>query len=155
MSLDEPRGDARLGDREHARAQFLDASATGGGGAVQSRDLAPLFTNAETSSGDAAILVPLEVERFCAANKLLEHLKSAVALARKHFSSDCQIRLYVDADPEDGDEYVVLEVASARDPAIDSDAHIRYLEEWSSATQWPASRMILLDLRSINQVGTH
>ena len=94
------------------------------------------------------VTVTLEVERFCAANELTEHLKSGIQLARKHFSAECQIRLYVDTDPEDGDEYVVLEVNSSRDPAVDSEAHVHYLEEWSASVRWPASRMILLDVRS-------
>jgi hypothetical protein len=92
--------------------------------------------------------VPAEVETFCANNGLIEHLKRGIRLARKHFSAECQIRLYVDTDPEDGDEYVVLEVNSSRDPEVDSESHVQYLEEWSASVKWPASRMILLDVKS-------
>ncbi len=78
----------------------------------------------------------------------------AVALVRKRFPSDGQIQLYLETDPEKGDQYVVLELSSARNPASDSESQMRYLEEWSSSTKWPASRMILLDVRSVDQLGT-
>jgi hypothetical protein len=132
--LNEPSAEARQGARSAAHPRMLG---------IMSSAAADALTTEEHLA-----TVPAEVERFCADNGLIGHLKSGILLARKHFSGECQIRLYVDTDPEDGDEYVVLEVNSSRDPAVDLESQVHYLEEWSASVGWPASRMILLDVRS-------
>ena len=88
---------------------------------------------------------------FCVSGGILGDLKRGIELAREHFSADSRIRVYLETDPEDADEYAVIEVISSRDPAIDSESYFRYLEEWSLSTKWPASRMILLDLKRTDE----
>jgi hypothetical protein len=54
-------------------------------------------------------------------------------------------------DVEDDDEYVVLDVTSSGDQNTDLESYFKYIEEWSSSVVWPASRMILLDLKTMSQ----
>jgi hypothetical protein len=142
----------RQGDRTEASARFFGSVYTDAASAIQAGGYVRLSSAAGRATvEEAPVPITLEVERFCAENKLTEHLKSGIVLARKYFSPGCQIRVYLDTDPEDGDEYVVLEVSSARDPAIDVESYFKYSEEWSALVEWPSSRMILLDLKAIRQ----
>jgi hypothetical protein len=89
-----------------------------------------------------------EALEFCISGGIRGDLKRGIELARKHFSANPRIRVYLESDPEDADDYAVLEVSSSGDSAVDLESYFKYMEEWSSSTKWPASRMILLDVRS-------
>jgi hypothetical protein len=102
-------------------------------------------TRPEQISFEGAIVSPETLE-FCAANKILNDFVVGIKLARKHFSLNATIRAYLDNDPEDLDEYVVLELIAAIEPAPYLESYFNYTEEWSKSVTWPASRMILLDL---------
>ena len=51
---------------------------------------------------------------FCTERRIVQHLVTGINLARRHFSADAGIRVYLEHDPEDLDEYVVLKVNSSR-----------------------------------------
>ncbi len=78
-----------------------------------------------------------------------QHLARAIEAARRHFADIASLRVYLDQDPEDLDEYVIVEVNSNGDPTADTESYFRYAEEWSASVDWPASRMISLDLNTL------
>jgi hypothetical protein len=92
--------------------------------------------------------VTLAVLQFCGANKLVRHLTDGITMARKHLSRMASVNAHLESDPEDGDQYVVLKVASPRAPNVDLESYLRYSEEWSDSVPWPASRLIILDFNS-------
>jgi hypothetical protein len=85
---------------------------------------------------------------FCARNKIVSCLEQAIELVRTCFSPDRTMRVFLQNDPEDGDEYAVLEVDPSGDSDADLNSFLMYADEWSGMVDWPASRMILLDLRA-------
>ncbi len=109
------------------------------------KQAAPIELDFEAAKVEARAL------EFCATNGLLSELTQAIGLARKHFPHDSSIRVYAETDPDDSEHYAVLEVNSAGEPSADLEAYSRYSEEWSSRVAWPASRMILLDLKSMDE----
>jgi hypothetical protein len=112
------------------------------------------FTSAPVSFADPNMTalegatVTLEALQFCGTNKLVRHLTDGITMARKHFSSMAAIEAYLESDPEDGDQYVVLKVRSPRAPNVDLESYLRYSEEWSDSVPWPASRLIILNFNS-------
>ncbi len=83
---------------------------------------------------------------LCAKKKMIPTLTLSIELVRKWFPMDYRLRAYLESDPEDLDQYVVLEVTSHGDPAVDLVSHAKFTEDWSESVRWPISGMILLDL---------
>src|SRR5262245_30156470 len=69
-------------------------------------------------------------------------LALAIEMAHRYFVRIESMRAYVDRDPDDGEEYIVLEVNSHGDPGDDTRSYGNYLDEWSASVDWPASQMI-------------
>ena len=92
-----------------------------------------------------------ETLEFCGRKRIVHWLTKGIELARTHFSAESKIRIFLETDPEDSDEYVILEVSSSRDPSLDLESYFKYAEDWSASVEWPASRLILLDLKTTAQ----
>jgi hypothetical protein len=92
--------------------------------------------------------VSLNALEFCAEHRIVRDLTFGLERARHWFLNASNMRAYLERDPEDLDEYVVLEVTSTGESAADLDAYSKFSEDWSKSVEWPASRMILLDLIS-------
>jgi hypothetical protein len=86
---------------------------------------------------------------FCVRNNLLPRLETAIKLARRHFSAVATMSLCLEQDPENSDEYLVLELRSNGVPEADLESYFRYVDEWSEMAEWPVSRMIRLDYSTI------
>ena len=89
---------------------------------------------------------PGDAREFADRLGIRKQLDQAIAAARRLFASLSSLRVYLDWDPEDADEYIVVDAISTGDPDEDTQAYMNYLDEWSAATEWPASQMIRLDL---------
>jgi hypothetical protein len=104
-----------------------------------------------TRAGDTVLCgvrVPSDVLEFCVQNVLVGALSVGLSLAQRHFAADSIIRLYLERDPEEHDDYVMLEVNSARASEEDLKSQLKFSEDWSAAVEWPESRLILLDVVS-------
>ena len=91
--------------------------------------------------------VSVEALNFCARNKIVHILEEGIELVRTFFSPNAKMRVTLGRDPEDLDEYAVIELGSSGDPEADLEAYFKYADEWSKMVEWPASRMVLLDLK--------
>ncbi len=90
--------------------------------------------------------IPPDVYEFILRRGIERHLESGIEAAIRHFANRSSLRVYLDHDPDTLEDYVVIEVNSSGDLESDIRTHINYSDEWSSSVEWPASRMILLDL---------
>lgn len=90
--------------------------------------------------------IPPDVQGFVLRQGIERHLESGIEAALRHFANRSSLRIYLDHDPDTSEDYVVIEVNSSGDLDSDMQCHIKYSDEWSSSVEWPASRMILLDL---------
>lgn len=90
--------------------------------------------------------IPSDVVNFVGRAGIDTDLAKAIDAARRHFRGMTSLRVYLDRDPDDSEEYVVIKANSLGNPDDDTQAFMDYLDEWSASVEWPASQMIRLDL---------
>jgi len=90
--------------------------------------------------------IPPDVHEFVLRQGIERQLQSGIEAALRHFVNRSSLRIYLDHDPDTLEDYVVIEVNSSGDLDSDMQSHSKYSDEWSSSVEWPASRMIILDL---------
>jgi hypothetical protein len=94
------------------------------------------------------VKVTNEALSFCARNKIVPYLEQAIGLVRMSFSPDRQMSVSLGSDPDESDEFAILEVDASGDFDADMRSYSMFADEWSATVEWPTSRMILLDLRT-------
>ena len=90
------------------------------------------------------ISLPADAAHFCARNDLLSYLEDAVRIASDSFHRLQDLKVVVEADPETGDEYAVIDVVvmGSLDSAMEQ--YRRYTEQW--VRQAPACQQHLIRL---------
>ena len=84
------------------------------------------------------------IRAFCQRHELMHHLATAIELARQCFTMVGDPMVQLEQDPEDGEEYLVLDVRCRGDESECIRAHKSYLKSWASSTPWPAVHLIRL-----------
>jgi hypothetical protein len=108
------------------------------------QELGESFTSTDVEIRGAR--VSLEALEFCAKNRIVPDLALGIDLVRRLFIRVSELRAYLQRDPEELDEYVVLEVNSNQESSEDLRSYLKYSETWSDSVKWPASRLIILDV---------
>ncbi len=85
-----------------------------------------------------------EVMAFCQRHALESDLAKAEELAMRLFPHVVRIVIELEEDPEDGDQYLVLEVLAKGDEDECFNAHKNYLSDWANSVGWPEVRLIRL-----------
>ena len=85
-----------------------------------------------------------EARAFGQRHDLMDHLATAIELARQCFTIVGNPAIHLEQDPEDGERYLVLEVRCRGDEREGIDAHKRYLKTWANSAPWPAVHLIRL-----------
>jgi hypothetical protein len=90
--------------------------------------------------------IPLseQVRAFCQRHELMDHLVTAVNLARQCFSIIGSPIVHLEQDPEDAEWYLVLDIQVRGEEEDCSNAHRRYLRAWANSVPWPAVHLIRL-----------
>src|SRR5260370_28655408 len=90
-----------------------------------------------------------EVIEFCQSHAIEGYLAKAEELATRLFPQVVRISVELEEDPEDGDQYLVLEVLANGDEDECFNAHKSYLSLWANSVGWPEVRMIRLTYDSV------
>ncbi len=85
-----------------------------------------------------------EVIDFCQRNAIEAHLAKAEELATRLFPQVVRISIELEEDPEDGDQYLVLDVLANANEDECFHAHKSYLSTWANSVGWPEVRLIRL-----------
>ncbi len=89
------------------------------------------------------------VIEFCQSHAIESYLTKAEELATRLFPQIVRISVELEEDPEDGDQYLVLEVLANGDEDECFTAHKRYLSIWANSVGWPEVRLIRLAYDSV------
>jgi hypothetical protein len=90
-----------------------------------------------------------EVIEFCQRHAIESCLAKAEELARRLFPHIEKISVELEEDPEDGDQYLVLDVLANGNEDECFNAHKSYLSIWANSVGWPEVRLIRLTYDSI------
>jgi hypothetical protein len=90
-----------------------------------------------------------EVTEFCHRHAIESDLAKAEELATRLFPHVVRIRIELEEDPEDGDQYLVLEVLAKGGEDECFNAHKRYLSNWANSVDWPEVRLIRMIYDSV------
>jgi hypothetical protein len=90
--------------------------------------------------------VPLsdEVRELCERHLLFGHLAKALELAREHFTIVRDPVISWEHDPENDDEYLVLDVKVQGSVSECVESNWRFLRAWGKVASLPESRLIRL-----------
>ncbi|MGP0064769.1 MAG: hypothetical protein ACLQGP_14370 [Isosphaeraceae bacterium] len=101
----------------------------------------PALTIEETPLSD-------EVRAFCERHALFGHLAKALELARQYFTIIGEPVIQWDQDPENDDEYLIIEIQALGSVSEVVEAHGRYIRAWLKFATLPEIRLIRLIPRS-------
>jgi hypothetical protein len=90
-----------------------------------------------------------EVIEFCQRHAIENYLANAEELATRLFPHVVRIRVAREEDPEDGDQYLVMDVFANGDEDECFNAHKNYLSIWANSVAWPEVRLIRLTYNSV------
>jgi hypothetical protein len=90
-----------------------------------------------------------EVIEFCRRHAIERYLAKAEELAARLFPQVVRIGVELEQDPEDGDQYLVLEVLANGEEDECFNAHKSYLSTWANSVGWPEVRLIRLTYDSV------
>jgi hypothetical protein len=85
-----------------------------------------------------------DVREFCERHNLSGHLAKALEFARRYFSIVGDPVILWEHDPENDDEYLVLEIEVRGSVSECVQAHVRYVGEWTQFATLPEVRLIRL-----------
>jgi hypothetical protein len=94
----------------------------------------------------AATETPLseEVREFCERHALIDHLVKAMELARECFTIVGEPGVQLEQDPEDGDEYLVLDIQVRSSVSECVESNVRFARAWTEFAELPEIRLIRL-----------
>ena len=89
-------------------------------------------------------VLPEDVSRYCAAHQLTPYLETALRLAEEAFAPVQRLQITLEADPETGEEYLVIEVAMGDRGDRVLEQKKRYTRAWVQAAPPDIRRHIRL-----------
>jgi len=90
-----------------------------------------------------------EVIEFCQRHAIESYLAKAEELAKRVFPHIVSISVELEEDPEDRDQYLVLDVLANGDEEQCYNAHKSYLSIWANSVGWPEVRLVRLTYNSV------
>jgi hypothetical protein len=90
-----------------------------------------------------------EVIEFCQRHAIENYLTNAEELATRLFPHVVRISVVREQDPEDGDQYLVMDVFARGDEDECFNAHKNYLSIWANSVAWPEVRLIRLTYNAV------
>jgi hypothetical protein len=90
--------------------------------------------------------IPLseEVREFCEHHALFGHLAKAMELARQCFTTVGEPVVVFEQDPDNGEEYLVLEIQVPGDVSERVESRFRFAGAWTQFADLPEVRLIRL-----------
>jgi hypothetical protein len=86
-----------------------------------------------------------EVREFCERHALFDRLAKALELAREHFTIVGEPVVKWEHDPENDDEYLVIEIQVQGSVSENVEAEWRFAGGWTQFARLPEVRLIRLD----------
>jgi len=86
-----------------------------------------------------------EVREFCERHALFGHLAKALELAREYFTIVGEPVVKWEHDPENDDEYLVIEIQIQGSVSECVEADVRFARAWTQFAKLPEVRLIRLD----------
>ncbi len=83
-----------------------------------------------------------EVREFCERHELFGHLAKALDLARQHFTIVGEPVIAYEQDPDNGEEYLMLEIQARGSVSEVVETHSRYTRDWLQFADLPEGRLI-------------
>jgi hypothetical protein len=90
-----------------------------------------------------------EVIEFCQRHGIESYLAKAEELATRLFPHVVRISVELEEDPEDGDQYLVLDVLADSDEDECFNAHKSYRSTWANSIAWPEVCLIRLTYSAV------
>lgn len=91
---------------------------------------------------------PADMTRFSEAHHLHDHARTAVALARRCFPKSHHLVFQLKRDPENGEEWLSLNLTVHSPPAEALEHYRRFVDEWVDLVPWPARNQIRLSYQT-------
>ncbi len=93
--------------------------------------------------------LPADVLRFAMRHGISQYLTRAAELVTESIPDVQQVDSWVECDPENGDEWVQLEVTTTAGSDAVYEGHTAYTRKWAAAVPVPAMKRICISFNMI------